>query len=121
MGVNPDDKNGTVFAGNYKLFVNGGILTTNIKVANYAASEWADFVFDSAYRLMPLWEVEKFIGANKHLPNVPSAAEIEKNGLNLPQMQSLQMQKVEELTLYMIQMKKGIDRLKQEVDRLHNR
>ncbi len=98
----------------YRLYVNGGILTTKVKVANYCSLSWADYVFANDYNLTPLSEVESFIKENKHLPNIPSATELEKEGLDLGVMQSLQMAKIEELTLYIIEMKKEIETLKKD-------
>ncbi len=118
MGVTDDNSDGkfcaTALPGGYRLYVNGGILTTKVKVANYCASSWADYVFEDKYELLPLSEVEAFIKANKHLPNIPSGAEIEKEGLDLAAMQSRQMEKIEELMLYMIEMKKEVEALKKE-------
>lgn len=104
----------------YKLYVNGGILTTKVKVANYCSSAWADYVFANDYKLKPLTEVETFIKENKHLPNVPSAIELEKEGLDLGKMQATQMEKIEELTLYLIELKKEVDNLKTENATLKN-
>jgi hypothetical protein len=98
----------------YRLYVNGGILTTKVKVANYCSGAWADYVFAKDYKLKSLSEVEAFIKVNKHLPNIPSGDQIEKEGLDLAEMQAKQMEKIEELTLYMIEMKKEIDSLKKQ-------
>jgi trimeric autotransporter adhesin len=92
--------------GNYKLFVEGGILTEKVKVALRSTANWADYVFDENYKLMPLSDVEKFIIANKHLPGVDSASDLAKDGLDVAEMQSKQMEKIEELTLYAIQQDK---------------
>jgi hypothetical protein len=73
---------------------------------------WPDFVFKKDYTLTPLNELEQFITENQHLPNVPSAVEVEANGVELGEMNALLLQKVEELTLYIIQMQKQIDELK---------
>jgi len=79
---------------------------------------WADFVFDADYELKSLAEVEAYILANKHLPNVPSEEEVLANGLDLGEMQAIQQQKIEELTLYIIQQQKQIDALLQTVNQL---
>ena len=73
---------------------------------------WSDYVFDSGYRLMPLGELERYVNANKHLPNIPSATEVEKNGVNVGEMNALLLEKIEELTLYIIDLQKQIDELK---------
>ena len=85
-----------------------------MKVAIKTSLAWADYVFADDYSLKSLSEVEKFIQTNKHLPNVPSAQELVNNGLDLGTMQAIQMEKIEELTLYLIQMQKEIDLLKAE-------
>jgi hypothetical protein len=97
--------------GDYKLFVKKGIRTEKVKV-ELAAGIWADYVFNKDYNLKPLEEVEAFINTNGHLPNVPSAKEIEKEGLNLGEMDAKLLEKIEELTLYVIQLKKEINALK---------
>jgi hypothetical protein len=112
-GVLKATKNGKVAIGNvsyssndYKLFVEKGILTEKIKVAVAGSGNWADYVFAKDYELMPLSEVEEYITENKHLPSIPSADEVVKNGLDLGQMDAKLLQKIEELTLYMIELKK---------------
>ena len=96
----------------YKLSVNGTIQTKEVRVQ----TGWADFVFEEDYKLNPLPDVEKFILANKHLPGIPSAKEIQTNGLALGDIQTKMMQKIEELTLYIIQANKTIEELKQRLD-----
>jgi hypothetical protein len=73
---------------------------------------WSDFVFADDYKLMSLNEVESFIKKNKHLPNIPSENEVLENGIDVANMQALQQQKIEELTLYLIDLKKEIESLK---------
>jgi cytoskeletal protein CcmA (bactofilin family) len=89
--------------------INGTIKT---KEVNVTLAGWPDFVFDEDYELMPLSEVEQFITENKHLPNVPSEAEVMANGVNVGEMNAILLQKVEELTLYIIDLQKQIDELK---------
>jgi trimeric autotransporter adhesin len=96
---------------NEKLAVNGRIRSKEVLVE---AAFWPDFVFDEKYALPTLSEVEKFIAANKHLPNVPSANEVETNGQNLGDIQKKLLQKVEELTLYIIEQNKRIEKLEAE-------
>ena len=104
---------------NYKLYVEGGILTEKLKVAlSSNTAMWADYVFDPNYKLKSLYEVEEYINLNKHLPNIPSSEEIKKEGIEVPEMLSKQMEKIEELTLYLIEMKKDIDALKNENENL---
>jgi hypothetical protein len=95
--------------GNVKLAVNGKILCEELEIA--LTSAWPDYVFNSDYRLSPLSEVDAFIKENNHLPGIPSANEIESNGLSVGEMNRLMMQKIEELTLYVIELEKKINDL----------
>lgn len=119
MRINEDGKvrigNMANLPSGYKLFVEEGILTEKVKVAVLNSGAWADYVFAADYNLKPLSEVEAFIKENKHLPNVPSADELVKDGLDLGKMQATQMEKIEELTLYIIEMKKEIEMLKNQI------
>ncbi|WP_461630275.1 hypothetical protein [Labilibaculum euxinus] len=96
IGMNNPDPNA-------KLDVAGTIRATEIKVE----AQTADFVFEDDYQLRPLIEVEQFIHANKHLPDIPSAKEMKEDGVGLAEMNKLLLQKVEELTLYSIEMEKA--------------
>ena len=98
----------------YKLYVLGGILTEKIKCGVNGTGNWSDFVFKKDYKLRSLSEVEKFINKNGHLPEIPSAEEVVKNGIDVAEMDAKLLQKIEELTLYMIEMKKEVEALKQE-------
>ncbi|MBN9283919.1 MULTISPECIES: hypothetical protein [unclassified Flavobacterium] len=106
--------------GNYKLIVQNGILTDKVKVAVQNSTNWSDFVFDKDHNLVSLYEVEKYILKNRHLPNIPSAEKLIKDGLDIAEMQARQMEKIEELTLYLIEMRKEIDSLKKENLELRN-
>ncbi len=111
--INPYGGNvgiGTSDPGAYKLAVNGNIRSKEVVVE----SGWADYVFNKDYSLPGLAEVEKFIFQNKHLPDIPSAAEIEKNGLPLGDIQKKMMAKIEELTLYIIAQNKRIELLEKK-------
>jgi hypothetical protein len=90
----------------YKMSVDGNIICTDVVVL--PTSSWPDYVFKSDYRLKPLHEVETFIQANGHLPNIPKASDIDNKALALGNMSKLQMEKIEELTLYMIEMNKNL-------------
>jgi hypothetical protein len=74
-----------------------------------AQSNWSDFVFDKSYKLMPLNEVEKFYKENHHLPNVPTTKDIQENGNNLGQTDAVLLQKIEENTLYIVELKKQLE------------
>ncbi|HMI08625.1 MAG TPA: hypothetical protein VK528_13835 [Flavobacterium sp.] len=110
---------GSADVSTYKLFVNGGILTEQIRVS--LDSPWADYVFHKNYKLASLSEVESFIADNGHLPNVPSAQQVKENGIELGDMAKIQQEKIEELTLYLIQQNKAIEELKAEVKALKER
>ena len=90
---------GTLEPGKYKLAVEGKIGAREIEVKQ---GSWADFVFYEDYELKNLSEVESFINENKHLPDVPSEQEVKEKGINLGQMDAILLQKIEELTLYLI-------------------
>ncbi len=93
---------------------NTGLLKTREIIVD--AEDWADFVFEEDYVLMPLSEVESYINQHGHLPNVPSAAEVEEEGQNLGEMNQILLQKIEELTLHLIEQQKQIDELKEQIN-----
>ena len=95
---------GTASVANYKLFVTGGILTEELRIG--LLPTWADYVFNKDYKLKSLNEVENFIKENGHLPNVPSAKEVAANGIEVGNMAKIQQEKIEELTLYVIEQNK---------------
>jgi hypothetical protein len=98
-----------------KLVVDGLICAKEVRVQLSGAPCWGDYVFDENYQLMPLHELESTIKDNKHLPGVPSAKEIESNGLQIGEMQSIMMKKIEELTLYVIDLQKQCNDLKKQL------
>ncbi|MBP5372386.1 MAG: hypothetical protein J6Y55_10765 [Bacteroidales bacterium] len=98
----------------YKLAVDGGILCEEVKVISNVPS--ADYVFENGYNLRSLNEVEAFVSENKHLPDVPSAKEFKENGYKMGDMDNLLLQKIEELTLYIIEQQKQIDELKSKLN-----
>lgn len=101
--------------GDYRLYVQKGILTEGIKVAlTTDAINWSDYVFEPDYKLRSLQEVESFVKKNRHLPDVPSASDVYTNGLDLPQMDATLLRKVEELTLYIINLEKRIHEMEQD-------
>jgi len=106
---------GTNDPGSYKLAVNG---TIHSKAVVVDLIEWPDFVFKRDYKLMPLSQVKSFIDQNMHLPDVPTATTIEKDGVNLGEMNKALLKKVEELTLYLIEKDKQINGLKSSQDKL---
>lgn len=88
------------------------------KDINVELTHAADYVFDESYKLQSLSEVESYVKSNKHLPGVPSASEIAENGMSVSQMSNLLLEKVEELTLHMIQLEKENQALKAEISNL---
>lgn len=98
----------------YRLFVDKGILSEDYAIAPKSA--WADFVFAEDYELKPLSELELFIVENQHLPDVPSAEEISVSGYSQHDMNAALLQKIEELTLYVISQQKEIDELKAKIN-----
>lgn len=94
-----------------ELAVNG---TITAKALNLTMTGWPDYVFANGYKRMGLDETEKYIDEHKHLPGVPSAQEIESNGLNVGEMNRIMMEKIEEITLHLIEIKKENDEMKKE-------
>jgi len=97
---------------NYKLAVNGNIVCKLLKVQIDVPS--ADFVFEDDYQLMPINDLETFITANKHLPNIPSSEQFKKDGYNVGEMDEMLLRKIEELTLYIIEQDKRIVAIEKE-------
>lgn len=85
---------------------------SHFKIKYKNENQWSDRVFENNYRLLKISEVEQYIQKNGHLPNVPSASEVVKDGVGMDVMVSKLLEKVEELTLYTIQQQKEIDVLK---------
>ncbi len=102
----------TTIPSGYKLAVDGKIIAEEVLVE--LSTAWPDYVFESDYRLLTLEEIEKFIKSNKHLPEMPSAKEMEEKGIELGTMNSLLLKKIEELMLHTIEQEKKIDELSNE-------
>lgn len=114
LGVNTDK-----FATGYALSVNGGIICKELKVQ--AFSSWPDYVFKSGYQLLPLEKVEKHIQQNGHLPNISSAEEVAKDGYIINELNVKLLEKIEELTLYLIQQNKEIAELKSRISSVESK
>jgi hypothetical protein len=100
-----------------KLAVSGGIISTSLRVLNNLP--WPDYVFDKSYELMPLKDVKTFIDKNGHLPKTPSAAEIEKEGsFEIGSVFINHQEKIEEIFLHLIDLKKSADALQKENETL---
>ena len=97
-----------------KLSVNGKIKAKEVKVE---ATGWPDYVFATGYRPLGPDELEQYISVNKHLPGLPSAKEVEENGVELGKMNKKLLEKIEELTLYMISQQKEIKALKEQINK----
>lgn len=118
---------GTENFGDEKLAVKGKIHATSV-VVNTGTENWPDFVFEKSFNLPSLPELEVFINQHKHLPEIPSAAEVNKNGIDLGDMNAKLLKKIEELTLYLIEMKKdnlnyqtNMETLQEQVDQLNKK
>jgi hypothetical protein len=113
--------NGDVFIGTnnltsgagYKLRVGGKIFSEEVRVQLQSA--WPDYVFDKKYKKLSIQELEKYVNENNHLPNIPSAAEIEKDGQHLGELQRKMLEKIEELSLYIIEQNKRIEILENKI------
>jgi hypothetical protein len=100
------------------LSVNGAVVAKLVRVT---ANNWADNVFRSGYQLMPLTEVAEFIDKNGHLPGVPSEAQVQKEGVDIQEMQATLLRKVEELTLHLIQFERENKQLHKRVEELESK
>ena len=101
-----------------QLSVNGKIRAKEIKVE---ALNWPDYVFKKDHELLPLNELEMFVKKNNHLPEIPDAKEAEENGISLGEMNAKLLKKIEELTLYMIELKKENEKQQEEINQLKDR
>ena len=125
MGLNKDGNIGVGVtpSANFKLSVGGNVLakgyieSKKVKVTATPGSV-PDYVFAIDYNLMSLSEVEEFIKANSHLPNIPNAKAIEANGQDVGDLQLKLLEKIEELTLHMIEMEKTIKSQAAEIEKL---
>lgn len=101
----------------YTFAVDGKMVAKEI---NVTLKEWSDYVFEEDYDLETLAEIEEFIRNNKHLPGIPSAKEVKENGVDLGEMDAKLLEKIEELTLYVIEQNKRIEKLEKENKYLKN-
>ncbi|GAB3430268.1 hypothetical protein GCM10027516_38000 [Niabella aquatica] len=104
-----------------KLSVKGKIRAQELKIEADNSTNWPDYVFQPAYQLTPLPELERFIKANRHLPEIPSAKEVTANGIEVGANQALLLKKIEEMTLHLIQMEKRISQQDKEIEYLKNK
>lgn len=99
----------------FKLQVGGEIRSVGVTVE---ATPWPDYVFQSDYKLKSLEEVKQYIDRNGHLPEMPPAASVEESGLDLGEMNRLLVQKLEEMTLYQIELMEQLKKQSHEIDQL---
>ena len=102
----------------YKMAIDGKLITEEVRVE--VSDTWPDYVFSKDYELHTLEEIQKHIEEKGHLPNIPSAKEVESNGLELGEMNKLLLEKIEELTLYILRQQKEINHLKDEIKTIKN-
>ena len=111
--------NSARIATGYSLSVDGKIMSEESTVL--PSGSWPDYVFEKSYQLMPLEELEQLIQQQKHLPNIPPAAVMEKKGIDLGDMNRRLIEKVEELTLYLIELKKENKSMNERLNKLENK
>lgn len=99
----------------YTLAVDGKIICEEVKVD--MSEDWADFVFEDNYNLMSLKDLDNYIQENKHLPEIPTTAEVEKNGISVGEMNAKLLQKIEELTLYTIEQQEAVDNQNKTIEK----
>ena len=109
---------GTTDPGTYKLAVDGAVAARRFKVT---LGNFYDYVFEKDYQLMSLDSVEAFVVQNKHLPDIPSQKEVLANGLDIGEFNALLLKKIEELTLYIITLKKDNEQLNQRIETLEKK
>lgn len=99
----------------------GDVVKAKYQLRINNTNEWSDKVFTPAYPLRPLASVERYVQAHGHLPGVPSAKEVVREGVDLAKMNATLLENVEELTLYLIQQQKRMDQLEKQIKQLTNR
>ncbi|MBC9934435.1 TMF family protein [Chitinophaga qingshengii] len=110
IAINTNDAKG------YRLAVNGDAIFTRAKVKSFG--NWPDYVFKADYELPSLEKLAQIIRESQHLPGIPSAEEIKKEGQDLGEIQRLQMQKIEELTLYILELNKKLENQSRRIEQL---
>jgi ABC-type taurine transport system ATPase subunit len=108
--------NTTNVAAGFELSVNGQVICTELVVQE--PGNWPDYVFSEDYELMPLEALEASIKENKHLPGVPTAAEVKDGGVSIGDMQKQMLEKIEELTLYVIEQNKRLKAQDEQIQSL---
>jgi hypothetical protein len=103
----------------YSLSVNGKVICEELKIQ--ASSNWPDYVFTDEYKLPSFEDLRQYIQANHHLPNIPSAQQVEQDGMMIGDMQKKMMEKIEELTLYVLQLEEKCTQMKSELEELKSK
>jgi hypothetical protein len=109
----------TINTSGYTFNVNGSAVFDGVTIKSFSSTNpkgtpWADYVFDKSYQLPSLPSVAAYIRQNGHLPGIPTAAEVEKNGLDIGANQAKLLEKIEQLTLYVIELQRQVDELKSQ-------
>lgn len=114
VGINTDNN----FTGeyDYTLAVKGGILTSEVYVKE--VDEWHDYVFADDYKLISLNDLDNFIRENRHLPDLPSETDVHEKGYNIVEMEGLLLKKIEELTLYTIELQRKLQEQQENIELL---
>ena len=114
VGINIDNS----FSGDYdySLAVKGGVLTSKIYVKE--VGEWHDYVFSDDYHLMPLRDLEQYVRDNRHLPDLPTDSEIKENGFDVALMEGILLKKIEELTLYTLELQRQLQTQQDMIEKL---
>ena len=94
-----------------KLSANGNVCAKEVRVSLSGSPCWPDYVFAQDYDLMNFSDLKQYIQSNSHLPGVPSAAEVEENGVELGATTEILLQKIEEMTLYILQLEERVQQL----------
>jgi hypothetical protein len=101
----------------YGLYVPDGILTERVKIALKNTADWSDYVFAPTYQLMSLRQLREYIAINKHLPDVPSADDVVLQGIDMAKMDATLLRKIEELTLYILELQERISLLEKKAQK----
>lgn len=107
------DLNWAIPDGDFKLYVQDGIRAERVRVDVAAQNGWADYVFEEGYELMPIEELKAYINEHKHLPGVPSAAEVVEKGIDLAEMNKILLEKIEQQALMIIQLNNRLNKVEE--------
>lgn len=119
LGSSNLDNENLINGAGYKLRVFGKVIAEEVRVQ--VKNAWPDYVFESGYNKLSITDLEKYVNENKHLPNIPSAKEIEKDGHQLGDVQVKMLEKIEELSLYIIELNKKVKALEEKISSSENK